>query len=137
MNEVIVNTDAVEISIEGFSETLHKLKDADAKVKAGLRAGFRDVGFHIQKIARRYAPFREGNLERSIEFQAADDSVRIFVPINSPAGRYAAIKHDGYYNRGAGTRAKGPQAGRKYIVRAIQDEKVKIVSLLKPRIDRL
>jgi hypothetical protein len=137
MNEVLVNTDAVEISVEGFSETLHKLNGVDAKVKAGLRAGFRDVGFHVQKIARRYAPYREGNLERSIDFQAADDSVRIFVPVNSPAGKYAALKHDGFYDRGTGTRAKGPQAGRKYIVRAIQDSKVKIVSLLKPRIDRL
>ena len=56
--------------------------------------------------------------------------VDIFVPTNSPAGKYAAIQHDGIKGRGVGTEAKGPQAGWKYIERAIDDNAGKITSTL-------
>lgn len=60
--------------------------------------------------------------------------VDIFVPINSPAGQYAAKIHDGkgktWSKRGVGTVAKGSKADAKYIERAIDKDESKITRLL-------
>ena len=71
-----------------------------------------------------------GGLERSITFDADGNHVDIYVPVNSEAGQYAAIIHDGkgsaWQRRGPGTVAKGPHADEKFIERAIADNEAVI-----------
>lgn len=64
--------------------------------------------------------FHPGQLTSSITGESSTHFARIFVPANSRAGKYAGFIHFGTYNRGPGTIAKGPQADRLYIQRAIQ-----------------
>jgi len=130
-------TDNFEISIEGQSGVITWLKSLDGDVRKGLKKACTNVGFLVQREGRRRAPYREGNLERSITFEATDSQVKIFVPVNSSAGRYAEQKHNGRYNLGAASRAKGPQVGPKFLTRAISENAAKIESQFKPVIDTL
>lgn len=67
-----------------------------------------------------------GALQDSIQVRCGVDYAEIFVPSNSPAGKYAVRIHDEknqtWWNRGAGTIMKGPQADEKFITRAIKDK---------------
>lgn len=66
-----------------------------------------------------------GALQNSITFFAQPNVAEIYVPSNSPAGKYAVRIHDERYvtwkNRGFGTIMKGPQAREKFIERAMND----------------
>ena len=137
MAEIVVNSDHMEISVEGLTATKRYLHNLDNAVRVRLKKSFVNVGLLVQREARRRAPYKEGNLERSIDYEAQEDQVRVFVPLNSPAGRYAYQKHEGTYNPGAGTRAKGPHAGRKYIKRAIDENADKISLQFRTVIDKL
>jgi len=130
-------TDNFEISIEGKSGVITWLRSLDGDVRKGLKKACTNVGFLVQREGRRRAPFKEGNLERSITFEATESQVKIFVPVNSSAGRYAEQKHNGRYNLGAASRAKGPQVGPKFLTRAIKDNEAKIQSLFKAGIDKI
>jgi hypothetical protein len=95
-----------------------------------------EVGLKLQRRARRYAPKRFGGLERSIQFRVPPgDSVFLEVPSNAEAASYAYPMHYGHYNPGPGTRAKGAQAGRLYLTRAIQDETENIRQLVEKRLN--
>lgn len=63
--------------------------------------------------------FHPGMLTNSVTGESSAGHVRIFVPANSRAGKYSRFIHFGRYNRGVGTVAKGPQADRMFIYRAI------------------
>lgn len=75
-----------------------------------------------------------GALQNSIQMRNGVDYIEIFVPSNSPAGKYAAKIHDErgktWQNRGPGTVAKGPQAKEKFIARAITDRRMDIERLI-------
>ena len=105
------------------------------------------VGLLVQGQAKDYAPksptkaqggganANPGGLERSIQFnRVRNDAVDVFVPTNSEAGTYAKKMHDlkgiAWLNRGAGTKAKGPQADDKFIKRAIDDQSKEIEQLI-------
>lgn len=130
MADINISADHYEINVSGVGSTTAWLKSLNPKIRAGLNKGLKNVGFLVQREARRRAPYKEGNLERSIIFQADDSQVKIFVPVNSPAGRYAQLKHDGIYRLGPGSRTKGPQVGPKYLSRAVSENVEKINSLL-------
>lgn len=89
------------------------------------------------ELARYNAPHDEGKLEAAIQLspEAVDENRRktvgIWVNPEMPGsggmrvGEYALMVHEdmmpyGEINRGAGTIAKGPQAGAKYFERAIK-----------------
>jgi hypothetical protein len=135
--QTIINSDTIEVKLDGVSQVATFLKSLDPKIRGQLKSAFRNVGFLVQREGRRRAPYKEGNLERSIEFQAEETQVKIYVPVNSPAGHYAKIKHDGTYRLGPGTRSKGPQAGPKYLTRAVSENEAKINSLLKSALDTI
>ncbi|MHA1572671.1 MAG: hypothetical protein ACTSX8_01635 [Alphaproteobacteria bacterium] len=66
-----------------------------------------------------------GGLTASIRYDLPDaDAVRVRVPINSQAGKYAKRIHDEkgktWFRRGRGTKRKGAQADDKYIERALK-----------------
>lgn len=113
-----------ELSViqRGFSRLVVRLKDGPRKRrKAVAQCMDRDIGPLVADLAKEYAPKKDGALESSIEHQARGMQVLIAVPINSPAGQYAEPMHENEYIAGPGTVAKGDQAGRLYITRAIDD----------------
>jgi len=66
-----------------------------------------------------------GGLEKSIDMWSDEREACVFVPRNSPAGKYATVIHDKkgvrWRNRGIGTQMKGARADDKFIERAIFD----------------
>jgi len=124
-------SDNLEISIDGLNSTLNRLTRTGEKMRQQVNKNLVKVGFLVAREASRNSPRREGVLEKQLKFQVVEEGVRVFVPINSPAGRYAERMHDGNYRRGKKTVAKGPRAGRLYIRRAINENKDKIISFSK------
>ena len=120
-----------DIRVRGLAKVQAKLEaEIPMASPAVRRAGHRDIGFHVQKVARRNAPFREGDLERSIDFRFDVDSCEIFVGLNTAAGSYAKWQHDDLdHEPGPGTKAK-QGAGPKYITRAVRSERKKLVKIL-------
>ena len=131
------STNNMDITIAGIPAlkawARKKPKDADREI----RAASRNVGFLVQREARRNAPYRRGDLERSIIFEVIEGGVRIYVPTNSAAGKYGNFTHNGAYVPGPGTRAKGFRAGRKYITRAVSGNTGKINSFYQAAIDKI
>ena len=113
----------VSTKLTGFSRIVHKLRQAPKRLDAELKRRLTRVGLYVQKESRRNAKFRQGGLERSIQYEVVGDDVKIFVPNNSEAGKYAAIQHDKVKGRGPKTVDKGSRAGWKFIERAIDDNK--------------
>ena len=84
-----------------------------------------------------------GKLQESVDVLGAGISrgagvwVEIGVALNSMAGKYAHYIHDGgpngtrdWMNRGIGTRMKGPQAGDKFVERAVKDDEPRTIRFL-------
>lgn len=83
---------------------------------------------------------KPGGLMRSIAFRSTDTIAEVFVPANSPAGKYAAKIHDergsSWKDLGPGSQAKGPQAREKFIERAVVDNQRPILQIVQDEIDR-
>ena len=119
------------------------------KLAANIRRGFREIGQAACSRAKWYAPKsptramlrkmyrfgsrgggknrpRPGRLMQSIQWISDDRSATVFIGRSAPARAYAKRIHDEkgktWWNRGAGTVAKGPQANEKFIERAVKDE---------------
>lgn len=76
-----------------------------------------------------------GALRASLTFGADADGAKIYVPVNSPAGKYAYRIHwekfINWFHRGPGTQASGAQADHLFITRAIKDNNQRIVEILR------
>ncbi len=83
---------------------------------------------------------KPGSLQHSIRFVSSADRAEIFVPSNSPAGKYAYRMHEEkgrtWSRRGIGTQAKGPQADEKFIERAVRDSEAEIGAILADELGR-
>ena len=115
----------LDIKLIGDRALAKALLGSGPIIDSEIDAALEEIGLIGQRESRRNAPRDEGDLERSIQFKVGSGFVDILVPTNSRAGKYAKIRHDGRYKRGPGTRAKGGRAGRKYISRAIRDNRQK------------
>lgn len=136
--QTIVDSKDLTITMDGLTETTSLLKGfMNLKIKEQVTNNCKKVGLLVQREARRRCPYKEGNLERGISWELTEDGVRIFVPINTAAGRYAEKKHNGTYKLGAGSLAKGPDVGPKYITRAINKNKEKIMMLMQSGLDKI
>lgn len=78
--------------------------------------------------------FNPGTLTYSIEGESGDFYAKIFT--NQDSAAYADFIHEGTYNRGVGTVAKGPQADRKFIERAVVGLKDEGCDILKDEIEK-
>lgn len=87
-------------------------------------------GERIHKDAVKFAPYKTGALERSIECTKRimrrdwwKSYVEVKVPYSSPAGKYANYIHNlryiKWWKRGPGTMAKGRNAKEKFLDRAV------------------
>ena len=88
---------------------------------------------------KKRTPVREGHLTASItgEFIQLEKSwaATVFVPLNSPAAPYAVWLHEGQYNLGDNSLAKqkktGCFVGSKYITRAIEENRERIIAIMR------
>jgi hypothetical protein len=121
----------VDAEVYGVKNAEARLKKAGVKTQDALIARLTDIGFLVQREGRKNAPYRDGDLEQSITFRTGRFYVDILVPANSSAGRYARVMHDGKYELGIKSLAKGGNVGRLYIKRAIDDNADKIKDQLR------
>lgn len=118
------------ISVHGIAAIGRRFSRVPRTIGKHVKAELRNVGMLVQREARRNAKFLRGDLERSIMFHVGENYVDILVPLNTPAGPYAALQHDKIRGRGKKTRQKGGRAGWKFIERAIEDEADQIEDMI-------
>lgn len=151
----------VEIQIEGADAIVRDLGKVWDRVQHPRRALHR-IGARVKDTAQLYAPIspsqsqknalkktkrkgkkkksattraKPGSLQNSVHFRTvSNDSVKVHVPSNSPAGKYAYKMHEEkgqtWHERGVGTVAKGAQADDKFIERAIRDKEPDIAKII-------
>lgn len=126
-----------EITVTGTARVRAKIDSAGRTLNIALARGFHDIGLIAQRDARRFAPFLEGDLERSIDVQHNFNHARLFVANNSPAAKYAKKMHEGHYNLGKRSRQKatgGDAVGRRFMSRAVEKNRSKFKTILQQRI---
>lgn len=108
------------------------LKVMDRNVNKDAREALKHEAKEIVGTARWYAPRLKWNLERTIKLApivANQFSMRITITVGGSIGgvdvtKYAAMVHEfPWEKRGPITRSKGPQAGPRYLSRALRDHK--------------
>ena len=97
------------------------------------------VGGYLNGEVRKRTPVDEGNLTASItnetvEYRKSSATV-IYVPSNAPSAPYAIAMHENNYQLGEDSEKKqsktGKVVGKKYISRAIDENRNRIVSIIK------
>lgn len=91
------------------------------------------------------APIEEGFLEEShdkeVEKKMGEIAGHVFIPENSPASDYAVPMHEGEYNLGEYSTAKqagqSEIVGRKYLERALNENKEKFITFFKVKLMEL
>lgn len=99
----------------------------------------RDIKNLLVMEVKKRTPVREGHLTGSITGEAVQLerswAATVFVPVNSPAAAYAVWLHEGDYNLGENSLAKqgktGCAVGPKYITRAIEENRERIVGIMR------
>ena len=146
------------IETKGMQKVQRKLNTLiPQRVKVVLLKSHNRIKLVILKTAHSYAPIsptkgqyvgtlvggksgrttlNPGGLTRSIIGKATDEFVEIFVPSNSEAGSYAKKMHEWEGSWGAGTKARGSQAGNQFITRAIKDNEENIVKIYEDELDK-
>lgn len=117
-----------------------RLRESEALTEAAMN----DVAHFLVGEARNRAPVDEGNLVNSIsgavQRNAKSSSAVVYVPSNSPAAQYAIPMHENVYNLGPNSKAKQSKVdvvvGRKYLTRAIEENRDRIVKIIEYRAKR-
>ena len=113
----------VQTTLRGFKSLQRALSAVPRQLRTTFGSGASvDVGFRVSDDARRACPRLHQALERSIDFKAEPGQTTIFVGVNTEAGDYAEIMHDGVYELGVFSQLKmeGMPVGRLYLDRAGQ-----------------
>lgn len=125
------------MKITNLSEVTTMFHLIEREVPAEARRVLKWYAEEIVKTAKWYAPVDEYRLIRAIKLlpsQGNQYSLRMVIDVGGVIdGRsvdtYAAIVHEyPWSKRGPRTRAKGPQAGPRYLVRAVDKHKAKLVA---------
>ena len=101
-----------------------------------------DVGHFLRSEAQKRTPIDEGTLTNDLdmEIQHYTKSIAaiVFIPVNAPSAAYAIPMHEHQYNLGEKSEKKeqkvGVQVGRKYLERALFDNREKIYTLIEARL---
>ena len=111
---------------------------ARANGAAAMKA-MQDVGHYLRGQVQLRTPVDEGNLTadiamRVVEYQRSMATV-LFIPSNAPSSQYAIRMHEGQYNLGENSQEKQRKVnvivGRKFITRAIDDNRTTIKEIIK------
>lgn len=123
------------------------------ELKAGIRralldneqkalAGMTDVSHFLRGETQKRTPIKEGFLTSDVtgtvvRYKSSYAAV-VFIPVNSTSASYAIPLHENKYSIGTLSRRKmlktGKPVGRKYMTRALDDNRNKIVEILKWRL---
>jgi len=121
-------------------------REFDAKLRRALMeqpqqaaAAMRDIRNLLVMEVKKRTPVREVHLDAIITGEvvpyAKSWAATVFVPVNSPAAPYAVWLHEGQYQLGENSQAKqgktGCAVGPKYITRGIEDNKERIVAIMR------
>ncbi|NMD86296.1 hypothetical protein HF882_06825 [Victivallis vadensis] len=129
----------VDIDIAAFAGNARRaLERADELALAAMR----EVAADLSGEAKDRAPLREGFLTEAIRGEAGTENGRavavISVPSNSQAAPYAVKMHEEEYELGENSRAKqlrtGKTVGRKFISRAIDDNRDRIRKIIESKL---
>lgn len=113
------------------------LENAQAEERA-----LADVGHFLRSEVQKRTPVDEGTLTgdvttRRIDFNKSK-AVAVYIPVNAGSSKYAIPMHEGKYLIGWKSRRKqstvGVLVGAKYIIRAIDDNRKRIVAIIKARL---
>lgn len=122
--------------ITNQTEVITAFKLVDKTVTDKTRQVMKDYAELIKDQAIKNAPVLEHRIEQAIKLlpsQGNQYSLRMTIAVTgSVDGRsvdtYAAIVHEyPWSKRGPGTRAKGPQAGPRYLARAVEKYKADLM----------
>ena len=111
---------------------------ARANGAAALKA-MQDTGHYLRGQVQLRTPVDEGNLTadiamRVVQYQRSLATV-LFIPSNAPSSQYAIPMHEGFYQLGENSREKqrkvNVMVGRKFITRAIDDNRATIKEIIK------
>lgn len=108
------------------------------KQKKGAKRAMNAVGGFLAGEAKDRAPIDEGFLTADITTQTFENkkslSTAIYIPSNAVSSEYAIEMHEGGYNPGPKSQKKaqktGKPAGRKFITRAIDENRGDIVKII-------
>lgn len=125
---------AMRIKNLGKVKTMFKL--VEQKVTDEARTVMRDYAEQIRDTARAYAPVLEHRIEKAIKILPAQGNqymLRLTIAVTGTVDgrvvdKYAAIVHEyPWEKRGVFTRLKGPQAGPRYLKRAVELHKKDLI----------
>ena len=111
---------------------------ARANGAAAMKA-MQDVGHYLRGQVQLRTPVDEGNLTadiamRVVEYQQSLATV-LFIPSNAPSSQYAVKMHEGFYRLGDNSIEKQRKVqaivGRKFITRAIDENRTTIKEIIK------
>ncbi len=95
----------------------------------------REIGKTVTRGAKNNAPVDEGYLTQGISWAISEDrkAVLVYIAANDPAAPYAIAMHESEYQLGPNSQAKaakGFRVGNKYITRAFEDDREKIITII-------
>ena len=129
------------LDVSQFTRKLRETAEREAQAEL---AAMDEVAKFLSGEAKDRAPFREGFLTESIRgesgMEQGEATAAIFVASNSQAASYAVAMHEEIYDPGPGSVGKqervGKTVGRKFITRAIDENREKIMEIIAKKIRR-
>lgn len=124
------------MKVTNLSEVTTMFNLMDKVVPEAAREVLKQGAEKIKDTARAFAPVDEGRLEKAIHilpYQGNQFMLRIVIDVSGvvdgrDVSEYAAIVHEyPWSKRGPLTRVKGPRAGPKYMVRAVEEHRAKLI----------
>ena len=121
------------------SEFGRRIKEAARANGAAALKAMQDTGHFLRGQVQLRTPVDEGNLTADIAMDVVRNekslSAVLYIPSNAPSSQYAIRMHEGQYNLGENSREKQHKVnvivGRKFITRAIDDNRATIKEIIK------
>lgn len=109
-----------------------------------VRHAMNAVGGFLAGEAKDRTPVDEGFLTADVTSETVQNAKSfaavIYIPANAPSSSYAVAMHEGFYQLGKNSLAKqaktGKVAGRKYLTRAIDDNRPRIAEIMRGELAR-
>lgn len=116
-----------------------RIQEAARANGAAAMKAMQDVGHYLRGQVQLRTPVDEGNLTSDISMQVVryqkSFAAVLFIPSNAPSAQYAIRMHEGQYNLGENSQEKqrkvSVMVGRKFITRAIDDNRAAIREIIK------
>ncbi|WP_288610166.1 hypothetical protein [uncultured Victivallis sp.] len=121
-----------------FGTVRARIGAGDARMRSAADRAMSDVASFVASEAKDRTPVLTGALTMDVTGETGREGdtaiAAVKVPSNSPAASYAVKMHEEAYNPGPGSidkqRRTGQRVGKKYITRAIDDNREKIRRIL-------